>query len=79
MRLTPVLLPVGLGSRARLDSLGGPDLPILPHVPPASEVDAEVVLEQLACWNALTPGARVIPNRPSRDFWSSPGVLRAWM
>jgi hypothetical protein len=40
MRLTPVLLPVGLGSRARLDSLGGPDLPILPHVRPASEVDA---------------------------------------
>jgi phosphate transport system substrate-binding protein len=59
--------------------LGGPDLPIVPHVRPASEVDAEVVLEQVACWRTLTPGARVItvkdPSAMVRAIADTPGAI----
>ena len=59
--------------------LGGPDLPIVPHVRPASEVDAEVVQEQLACWKTLTPGARVItvaePSAMVRAIATTPGAI----
>ena len=59
--------------------LGGPDLPIVPHVRPASEVDVEVVLEQVACWKTLTPGARVItvaePSAMVRTIAATPGAI----
>ena len=59
--------------------LGGPDLPIVPHLRPASEVDAEVVLEQVACWKTLTPGARVItvaePSAMVRAIAATPGAI----
>ena len=59
--------------------LGGPDLAIVPHVRPASEVDAEVVLEQVPCWKSLTPGAGVItveePSAMVRAIASTPGAI----
>ena len=59
--------------------LGGPDLPIVPHIRPGSEVDAEVVLEQVACWKTLTPGARVItvaePSAMVRAIATTPGAI----
>jgi phosphate transport system substrate-binding protein len=59
--------------------LGGPDLPIVPHVRPASEVDAEVVREQVGCWKTLTPGARVItvedPSAMVRAIADTPGAI----
>ena len=59
--------------------LGGPDLPIVPHLRPASEVDAEVVLEQVDCWKTLTPGERVItvedPSAMVRAIAATPGAV----
>lgn len=59
--------------------LGGPDLPIVPHIRPASEVDAEVVQEQVACWKTLTLGARVItvaePSAMVRAIAATPGAI----
>ena len=59
--------------------LGGPDLPIVPHVRPASEVDAEVVAEQVACWKTLTPGERVItveePSAMVGTIAATPGAI----
>ena len=59
--------------------LGGPDLPIVPHVRPAAEVDAEVVLERVACWKTLTPGERVItvedPSAMVRAIAATPGAV----
>jgi phosphate transport system substrate-binding protein len=59
--------------------LGGPDLPIVPHVRPASEVDAEVVLDQVACWKTLTASARVItveePSAMVRAIAATPGAI----
>ena len=59
--------------------LGGPDLPIVPHVRPASEVDAEVVAEQVACWKTLTPGERVStveePSPMVGNIAATPGAL----
>lgn len=59
--------------------LGGPDLGIVPHVRPASEVDAEVVLEQVACWKTLTHGARVTtveePSAMVRAIAGTPGAV----
>ena len=59
--------------------LGGPDLPIVPHIRPVSEVDAEVVLEQVACWKTLTPGERVItvtePSAMVRAIAATPGAI----
>lgn len=60
-------------------ALGGPDLPIVPHVRPASEVDAEVVRERVACWKTLTPGERVItvaePSAMVRAIAVTPGAI----
>lgn len=59
--------------------LGGPDLPIVPHIRPNSEVDAEVVLEQVACWKTLTHGERVItvaePSAMVRAITATPGAI----
>lgn len=59
--------------------LGGPELPIAPHLRPATEVDAEVVLEQVACWKTLTPGERVItvaePSAMVRAIATTPGAI----
>jgi phosphate transport system substrate-binding protein len=59
--------------------LGGPDLPIVPHVRPASEVDAEVVLDQVACWRTLTQGAGVItveePSAMVSAIAATPGAI----